>query len=211
MIKNPQFVTPKGTFIYPKINKPDTKYKAEGEYSVKVRLPAAEAQELIKAIDAALEENYKTQCIEQKKKVLKKSSSIPYKEVTDDDGNPTGEIEFKFASKASYKDKTSGEVQPRAIPIVDAKKTPTTAQVWGGTEGKVAYTMYGWYTPALGTGLSLKLKAVQVLTLVSGSGGNFGAAGFDEEDGYVTAPSVTVEGEVQDAQELVAKAQTGDF
>jgi len=32
----PTFTSFKGTFKYPKLNEPDTKFKAEGEYSVKL-------------------------------------------------------------------------------------------------------------------------------------------------------------------------------
>lgn len=33
------FVTPVGTFVYPRLHEPDTKWKAEGEYSVRLRMP----------------------------------------------------------------------------------------------------------------------------------------------------------------------------
>ena len=67
--------------------------------------------------------------------------------------------------------------------LFDAKKNPLPADVsiWGGTIMKVAYQEVPYYTPMLGAGVSLRLKAVQVIKLVQGkSDQNI----FKEEDGF---------------------------
>jgi hypothetical protein len=46
--------TPKGRALWPRLNEPDTKFKEEGEYSVKLILPADKAEPLMQLIDAAM-------------------------------------------------------------------------------------------------------------------------------------------------------------
>lgn len=60
--------TPIGTFRYPRLNKPDTKYKPEGEYSVKVRLPEADAQPLVDRLNALYEQHYKDTCTRRRRR-----------------------------------------------------------------------------------------------------------------------------------------------
>ena len=48
--KKPAFakvMTPKGTFIYPTLTAPDTKFKAEGEFRCRVRLSAEDSEPLL--------------------------------------------------------------------------------------------------------------------------------------------------------------------
>src|SRR5690242_8780904 len=101
--QSPQFTTPKGTFKFPKLNAPDTKFKAEGEYSVKLVVraddPAVKAfvAELLPLHEAALARG---------KKMLKKGKSLVenplFGVVFDEDTEePTGQIEFKFGMTAS--------------------------------------------------------------------------------------------------------------
>ena len=67
--------------------------------------------------------------------------------------------------------------------IFDAKKNPiepSSCQIWGGTKMKVAFQMGKYYTGLIGAGVSLRLKAVQILELVEGKQTSM----FKEEDGY---------------------------
>ena len=47
---------------------------------------------------------------------------------------------------------------------------------------KIAYEPFPYFTPMLGAGISLRLKAVQVIKLVEGKSNNV----FKEEDGFET-------------------------
>jgi len=53
--KRPTFVkgfSPAGIAVFPNLNKPDTKFKADGEYKVKLRVTEDEAQPLIDKVAA---------------------------------------------------------------------------------------------------------------------------------------------------------------
>ena len=58
------------------------------------------------------------------------------------------------------------------------------AQIWGGSEIRVNAALYPYYVSSIGAGVSLKLRAVQVIALVEGSEGA-GRFGFEKTTGYV--------------------------
>ena len=51
-----QIVSPKGTAVYPWLNRPDTKFSDDGEYKVTLKISAEEAQPLIQKLDKMLED-----------------------------------------------------------------------------------------------------------------------------------------------------------
>jgi len=195
----------KGTFVYPRLNTPDTKFKAEGEYQVRVRVSAEEAQPVIEKVDALATEAFENARAEiedeikvataAKKPVGKLKEKLAklkytdkcYKQALDDDGNETGEVEFNFKMTASGVSKKNGKPWSRAPQVFDAKgkelKGKAIPSIWGGTVGRVD----GFYNPfctAVGAGVSLRLEAVQIITLQSGSGSASAAQrGFGVEEG----------------------------
>lgn len=184
MLKALTLTTPAGIAVWPHLNKPDTKFNPDGDYRTGLRLTAEDAAPVLAKIQAIMDEGYATACKEKKNPKLKKAD-LPIKEEMDDDGNPTGNVvlNFKLKSKIKAKDGTIIEKKPG---IFDAKgkviaidKTP----IWGGSRIKVAFEAFAFYVPALGAGVSLRLKGVQVLELVSG-GQTAEAMGFGKEDGY---------------------------
>lgn len=194
--KREQFRAPRGVFVYPRLNEPDTKFKVEGEYSVKLALEPDANEDHKKFLDKleAFYEQSKKEATEElvekgkgKKTALKiATDGKPWKPEVDDEGEETGRVLVKFAAKATGVNKKTGKPWTFKLPLVDAKKHPVSKSVWGGSEGNILFEPYGWYT-ALGFGVSLKLKAVQVVKLVSGSGVDVDAA-FDDEDGYTEEP-----------------------
>jgi len=196
----PQFTSFKGTFKYPKLNEPDTKFKAEGEYSVK--LIGNENDPAVQALMAKLVPMHEA-AVARGKALIKKGKSLSvnplftqvYDETTEE---PTGEVEFVFKMGASgtYKNgPKAGQTWTRKPGLFDAKgnamvKAPS---IWGGTVGKVSFEVGvdresgepGYFIPGTGTaGLSLRLLAVQVIDLVSGGQRTAAGYGFGEEDGY---------------------------
>ena len=164
--------TPTGVALYPWLTKPDTKFNEEGEYKVNLVLSKEDAQPLIKVINSVFEENLKEEIKKQKKKDIK-TANPPYSEQFDDDGKPTGNLIFKFKSKAAYKPA-----------IFDAQNNVLVdPPIWGGSEIKVNAALYPYNTPTMGAGVSLKIRAVQVIALVEGSEGA-GRFGFDKTTGY---------------------------
>ena len=169
---NITFTTPKGIAAYPWLSRPDTKFSEEGEYKVNLILSKENAAPIIKTIVGVFEDNYKEQLKIQKKETLVKASP-PFTEELDDNGKPTGNIIFKFKSKAAYKPA-----------IFDAQgNTLIDPPIWGGSEVKVNAVLYPYFSPMNGAGVSLKIRAVQVIKLVEGSEGA-GRFGFDKTSGY---------------------------
>jgi len=173
-------VSPKGLASYPFLNNPSTKFKPEGEYSVKLILNAEEGAKFVDQVKAVLRDGYKEQCALLKKDKLK-MADFPWKETED------GKIEVKFGQAASYKSK-AGEIFERKIALFDTKGNPVTDTIGSSSALRCAADVYPWYSPALGMGVSLKLKAVQVVELVAPSRTlSADAYGFSaEEEGYVS-------------------------
>lgn len=192
--KLPSITTPKGVFKWPRLNAPDTKYKAEGLYSVKLILEEPEAKALMAKIqphfDAAVEDGrakyaelpVKTR--KEKEFKVNKYFSPVYDDETEEE---TGQVEFNFKMTASGVSKKTGKKWERSPRIFDAKGAPmrNAPDIWGGTVGKVAFEVMPYFNAAQAeAGLSLRLDAVQVIELVSGGGKSASAYGFGEEAGY---------------------------
>ena len=118
----------------------------------------------------------------------------PFKPAVNDDGDETGEYVFNFKMPggfASKKEKDS-EGKPKTIAmrpdLFDAKGKPikNPPPIWGGTVAIVAGELRPFLNPKAECGVSLRLRAVQVIELRSGSGGCGSASeyGFGAEEGY---------------------------
>ena len=203
--------TPRGTFIYPYLNDPDTKYKAEGVYRVKLSLTPENAADMVTAIDAAMEhamevaireETEKSGATSVKVKKIKKKglADCPYSE-TDE-----GTIEINFKMKASGIRKKDGKPWSMRPAIFDGQgnliPSDQLPQIGGGTEGKVSYEMGEFYTPLVGSGVSLRLRAVQLLTLVEFGGGTAEEHGFGVEEGSYTKNTVKTLEDLENEDEV---------
>lgn len=192
--------SPKGTAVYPWLNTGDTKFKAQGEFKVSLRLAGDVAEAFKETVDGYLEKSVDAILAEKGTPNVKdaegakkyaaarkkmKVADAPYKIVEDDKGNETGEIDFKFSSYSSFTSK-SGEKVERKLPLFDSKGKTFNKIVFGGSEIVCAFNAFAWSMPATGTGVKLQLEAVQVLNLVSGGSGSQNAAGFgfEESEGY---------------------------
>lgn len=190
--RRPIHITPAGTALYPKLGEPDTKFKAEGTYSVKLRLAGNDADELIAICDAATEEAFAAAISEaknerDKKKVKKADPSYTAEE--DEDGNETGAMLFNFKMTATGVSKKTGKDWTRVCPVFDAKRKPIDPKkikIGSGSIVKVAYDAMPFYTAALGAGCSLRLEAVQILELHEWGNKDAASFGFGEEEGYDT-------------------------
>lgn len=214
--KRATFVTPRGVAVYPRLNEPDTKYNAAGTYSLRLRLPAEQAQPLIDRIESMLSEKYeatKAELIEAGKAKMKdgkvlmlkdgkptkdKDGSLKtlemadkcYRMTLDDDGEETGEVEFNIKMTASGVSKKTGKPWSRKPRLFDSKNKllPSGVAIWGGSEVEVAGEFNPFYT-TVGVGVSMRLEAVRVIKLVSGGNRDAGGYGFGEavEGGYEAA------------------------
>jgi hypothetical protein len=179
--------SPAGIAQYPRLTKPDTKFKPEGEYKVTLVLTGAEAQPLIELIDKAMGESLieARRADPTKAKTIKAATDKPYKAETDDEGNETGNYKFNFKMAARITSKKTGETWEQKPDLFDAKgKVLVNPKIGGGSTVKVAFELYLFYTKLVGAGVSLRLRAVQVLDLVEYNSRSASGYGFGEEEGY---------------------------
>ncbi len=177
-----QFVTPAGVAIYPWLNTPDTKFAPEGEFKVNLRLSAEEAEQLINQLGQELD-NFAAEAIKKDPKIKQFDKRMPFEEEIDDNGDLTGSYIFRFKQKAKIKTKT-GDSFDMKVALFDAKRTPTTVNVGGGSTLKVAFTAWPYaMASSRSIGLTLRPSAVQILQLVERGGGD-DANMFDDEDGF---------------------------
>lgn len=210
MAKNyPYLITPRCSFGWAHLNDPDRKYHNDGEYNVTCILDADDP--ILDKIEALRDEFYPMICEQEGKKITAKKplplkqAPLPFKNQEDEDGEETGNITIRPKAKAlvRYKDKHTGADKSFTFrpDIVDASGTrPVREPVGSGSQGKVKFEVVPWYTAMLGMGVTLRLKAVQVLDLVAFGGNNL--EGFGQEDGFeaeesdepVTASTTTESG-----------------
>ena len=180
------YTTPKGEARFCHLSKPSTKFKPEGEYDVTLVLEGQEAADLVSLIDQLIDENR----VEIQKKDPKfqkrlKEADPPYKDDIDKDGNETGKTLFKFTQKAQATSKKTGEIFTFAPVLYDSKRNVIHPKNVGfGSILRVAFEPYGYNSPSIGAGVSLRLKGVQIIDL-SGGGLTAEVCGFEDEDGYL--------------------------
>lgn len=175
--ENNIITTPKGKANYCWLNRPDTTFNPDGTYQTNLILDPKDKK--TKALCKQIKEAYEEAKIEFKKKNKKKKyAALPYFK------NEDGDIEIKFSQKAKIKTK-SGDVFEKTVNIYDSKKNPCKANIGQGTIMKVAFEIISYYHPKNGTGVTLRLKAVQIFELVEYTGSQDASDyGFEEEDGF---------------------------
>jgi len=200
----------KGKALWSKVFEPDTRFVPEGEYSVQVVVPETEAQDVCEQLDAMVKAKLEETVKEQPKLKTVLSTRQSYEDDTDEAGNPTGNLVFKTKMKARIKSR-NGQVYEQKPAVVDAKRTPMDGNqlVGNGSIIKVAVEPVPYMMQSTKqVGVSLRLKAVQILELVEY--GNNTNSIFDEEDGYVTTAVAKDDATDVFADEAVADDE-GDF
>ena len=182
-----------GKAAWAKVFEPDTKFNPLGDYSINIQMTEADAAPMCEKLKGLIQETFKKAVKE--KPPLKNSlttqdvMSVVYDR---DTGDPTGNVEFKFKLKAKVQ-KRDGSWYEQEPVVLDAKKTPLTGDtlIGNGSKVKVAFEPIPYVMQSTKkVGVSLRLKAVQVIDLVEY--GNSASSVFDEEDGFV-APSANAE------------------
>jgi len=176
-----------GKAVWAKVFEPDTKFNPNGDYSINIQMPEADSAEMCEQLEGLIQEIF-TKAIKDSPKL---KNSLSTQDVCTpvydrDTGEPTGDVEFKFKLKAKVqkRDGTWYEQQPV---VLDSKKTPLNGDtlIGNGSKVKVAFEPIPYVMQSTKkAGVSLRLKAVQVIDLVEY--GNSAASVFDEEDGFVT-------------------------
>lgn len=178
-----RITTPICKFQYPKLVEPDTKFNPEGVYRLSGVMDAAAADGISTQLDELLsrhKDSLKAQAPTQKFKLVE----LPWA-FEDVDGKPCFIIKAK--QKASGVDR-DGRRWTAAPALFDAKGVAikdreSLKDMWSGTTGRINFDACPFYNPALGAGVTLRLRGVQIIDLVEG-GGSAESFGFTEQDGY---------------------------
>ena len=204
--------TPKGLAQWVKVFTADTKYNAEGVFSMKLRIGEADAENLCMQLDSLTDAIYAKSLKENPKLKTKLTKRTPYEQVLDDEGNETGVVEFTLKTKAVITAK-DGATFANKVAVFDAKAKPITEEIKIGNDSvmkasfePISYMMQSTKEASV----SLRLKSVQVIDLIS-----FGAANpFEEEEGYKfeesSKPETTAEEEYSDSG-FTNEEETEDF
>lgn len=175
--------TPIGVAVYPRVERADTKFDKAGVYSVKLRLSSAEGGPIIKMIEHGIDTAVASAKEKNPGKKVKRADA-PYS--VDDD---SGDYLINFKLKASGKTKEGKEFTQK-VSVFDAKGKPfLNSKIGGGSRIRVGFEMGEFYTALIGAGVTLRLRAVQVIDYTEYNGGDAKSYGFGEEDGFESAPA----------------------
>ena len=196
-MKLARLTTPAGTAVFPWLNKPDSKFESQkakgGEYHVDLRLSEEDAAPLKAELEKLLAEWTTVKNAEQKKdkkKPFRPYDRFPWQDVEDEEGNPTGEVLFKFKRGAEWTDR-DGNVRKNTLQFVDSTGAgiPKPDDIIGsGSKLRICFQVRGWASP-LGISIALDLVAVQIIELNSFVGADSSDFGFSATEGFVAPPS----------------------
>lgn len=206
--------SPKGVFVFPKLNEPDYGSKDYpvplGQYVVRLRVeksdPKVQAfltkvEAVLAEAKAAAEAKFKDMKVANKQKLKAANGDTGLKanplftEIYDEETEqPTGEIEFKFQLPAKVEIKKgprAGKVMTFKPIIADARGLPIPANklppIWGGTVGIVSFEFQegGYFIEGSGLyGVKMRLLGVQIIDLKSGGERSAQSLGFKQEEGF---------------------------
>lgn len=154
--------TPVGEAIYPHLNKPDTKYNADGVFKVKLKLPVSpETSAFLQTVEDENTKHYDAavaEAKEAKKRPPKKAEINAY----EDDGF----VYLSVKCNATIKNKETGEITQKSLPILDAQgaKFDGVRYVNNGSTLQAVVDLVPMNSAIAGAGISLRLICVKVHT-----------------------------------------------
>ena len=185
-------MSPIATLQYPYIFKAD-KFKNDEKYKVTFNVPIAEAQEMIKTIDDALARQVNLESL-QGNTEWEEEHYVPY-EVHE----AAGYVQFySYLNRFGNKGKPDQFEQRPAV--FDAQNNPIAKpiQVFNGSRGRVQTEINAW-TGDKNCGVTLRLKAVQLIEVVKQAVVSAETYGFQKTEGF--SANDPVEGEPAERQE----------
>lgn len=194
MNKNARWTTPAGIAVWPKIAEPSTTFDADGVYECGLRYVGDDAAKVKQVLKQFAKEGYELKCRELGKQKLKVG---PLPLVEEDDASVV--LKTKLKAKITRKDGSTFTQRPAVFDarghLIKAEQIP---RIGGGSVLKASVEVFPFFNTLTGFGLSLRLKAVQVIKLVEFNGvGDAKSLGFTaEEEGWVHGESF--ESEVAD-------------
>lgn len=193
-VKGMRVVSPKGSALWCKVKEPDYQFNDKGQYSVDLICDPNDptVQAYINKLETLITTAYDEAVAGQgdlkiqpakKKKIIK---ADVFKEEFDAEGEPTGNIMFKFKMN-NVDDRDKGQDK---ISVIDGSRVKvdvdTMPEVGNGSTIRCKAYANPYYMPSTNTiGVSLLWEVMQLITLVEYSGGD--ADGFDDEEDSFSA------------------------
>lgn len=194
-----------GVAVYPKVNTPDTKFKAEGHYTARTRLDEQFNDELLAKllklrddklaeVTAGIKDKSILPKLNPKERAAKlaalKAADVGATAETDKEGEETGYFLLTPKMVASGVSKKDGKPWKREPKIFDSKnkRMKVVPKIFGGTEWKVAVEAKAYFAPGTKdappvVGVTYYLDAIQILKLVKAGDRTAESYGFGEEEG----------------------------
>lgn len=178
---NNRFTTPKGLAQYPALKTPDTKFNPEGDYKVNLVMEDDEkTNAIVSKLKAILEDFYEND--DNVKQAIAKGRKVVTQDIYEKDEE--GRIVMKFKQKAVITKKDGSKITVK-IRQFDSKGKPLDVNIGRDSVIKVCFSANPYYMPSTRTcGLSLRLLAVQVISLNEFGDSSASSYGFEEEEGY---------------------------
>lgn len=168
------------------VSKPMTKFDPDGLYHANVLIPKSEGERIVKMVKAIEDKQFES--YRKNNKRVEFTACVPYVKVEKDENgriiketpDPDGRYILKTKNKAYIKNGVPGQ----KIPIFDSKLKPIdgTINIGTGSTVRLGLTLEG-YSTNLGTGVSVKLRMLQIIDLVQ-FGGFKADDFFSETEGY---------------------------
>lgn len=183
--KVPYKPSPAGPAVYPWINKADTKYNTDGVYKVGILAEGPEALAYKEYLDHEAERAFAEETEDMAPAERKKwRIYVPYEVEENEDGTPTGRIQFNFKQNAVIN--VEGVAKPIQIAIFDASDKEVHTKIFGGSVLRVmARPRNTKIAASKQAGVKLDFLKVQIVKLAEyKQESGFGAV----EGGYVADP-----------------------
>lgn len=190
----------RGALVFPHLNVADSKFTKPGnlpDYRTKLRVGEVEFvnsgwkafldEQAEAALDTATDQEGQPLNALNRKKAKDKGLVVPYSRALDKDGNELPYYDVNFKITEGGIDRKTGERYSNKPKQFDSSlpPKPISVELRNGAEVKISYTIFPWATAALGYGVSLRPKAVQVLKLAPKGEADAAYYGFDgDEEGY---------------------------
>lgn len=195
-------ITPKGTAQYPHLHKSDIYKGDDGRtsdpmFKVDLICPEDDAEELVGFLEGMLKDakEQAEQDNDKYNEIFIDEDIIPF--YTED-----GETTFKLKLNENGENKKTGETWKNKPSIFDArgKRIAKVPAIGGGSVLKVSFEPYTWTMPEsegrgkskvtnLKVGISLRLKAVQIIKLEQFNAASAESMGFGVEEGFAYDPN----------------------
>lgn len=177
--------SPVGETVHPWLNKPDTKFNSDGVFTTGLLLSGAVAEKLAEELTAEAQAAFDAHMEEKvpAKDRKKWEVYVPFERLEDDDGHPTGVIQFDFKQNATLKSRDGEEIKVQ-IALKDSADNDLKKPIFGGSKVRIRYSPRAIVMTGLKqVGVRLDFAAVQVIELAAGKGGGGGFGAY--EGGYV--------------------------